>query len=333
MKVGRNPLQLYPQARRPQQITLSMVVCIPFEAGYFEDSLDVLKLSLESLINHTDLPYDLMVFDNGSCSEVVTYLNSLRTQGRIQYLILSDRNLGKLGAWNAMFQAAPGEFIGYSDYDIFFYPEWLSAHQRIFDVFPRVGMVTGRPTRSVSANRDATMRKTISLLEADTETRMERGRFISEDLLAEHAMSRGQAPEIHAAATDEIEDVRVHRRGVTAFVNAGHFQFVTKKEVVSAVLPFESYLTAGGEITRFDSAIIEQEYLLLSTENRYVRHMGNKISPEMARTAKEFGLTTPSKTFVSTRPAGGIARRLADLPPVRRLSMAAYNRIFRLYYG
>ena len=49
-----------------------------------------------------------------------------QSQGRIQYLMLSQHNLGKGGAWNMIFQAAPGEWLAYTDCDaLFFDPGWL----------------------------------------------------------------------------------------------------------------------------------------------------------------------------------------------------------------
>jgi len=41
-----------------------------------------------------------------------------RLQQEIQYLVLSDKNLGKGGAWNQIFGGAPGEIIVYSDSDV-----------------------------------------------------------------------------------------------------------------------------------------------------------------------------------------------------------------------
>ena len=38
------------------------------------------------------LPFDLMVFDNGSCPEVREFLVKEKEEGRIQYLILSEKH-------------------------------------------------------------------------------------------------------------------------------------------------------------------------------------------------------------------------------------------------
>ncbi len=54
-------------------------------------------------------------------SEVQHYLLDQQRQGAIQFLLLSERNLGKGGAWNVIFQAAPGEILAYTDCDALFY--------------------------------------------------------------------------------------------------------------------------------------------------------------------------------------------------------------------
>jgi hypothetical protein len=58
----------------------------------------VLKVCLGSIWENTDVPYDLLVFDNASCPEVCAFLSDTYRKGKIQYLVLSDKNIGKGGA-------------------------------------------------------------------------------------------------------------------------------------------------------------------------------------------------------------------------------------------
>src|SRR5512139_936818 len=100
MRIGSHPLKKTAKMDPPKDITVQMVTFIPFLSGYFEQSLDVLRTSLESLWDNTDLPFDLMIFDNGSCAEVREYLLEQQRQHKIQFLFLSDTNVGLPGAWN-----------------------------------------------------------------------------------------------------------------------------------------------------------------------------------------------------------------------------------------
>ena len=83
---------------RPSRVTLATLTHIPDQSGYYQNRFDVMRLSLESLIAHSPPGTDVLVFDNGSCEPVVDYLRSLRDAGGIDYLLLSRRNVGKIGA-------------------------------------------------------------------------------------------------------------------------------------------------------------------------------------------------------------------------------------------
>src|SRR3989304_7286531 len=98
MRLGHNPAKFVDQVHKPQRITVAVLTYVPFLSGYFATYLEVVKACLASLWEHTDLPYDLLVFDNGSCPELLDYLNEAHRPGRIQYLILSKTNRGKGGA-------------------------------------------------------------------------------------------------------------------------------------------------------------------------------------------------------------------------------------------
>ncbi|MCS7011569.1 MAG: hypothetical protein NZL98_09385, partial [Anaerolineales bacterium] len=98
-RVGHNPARFVETVAQPAAITVTVVNFIPFLAGYYEQSLDVLKAVIESLhaTREPEHPYDVMVFDNHSCVEVRTYLQQAAEEGKIQYLVLSDTNIGKIG--------------------------------------------------------------------------------------------------------------------------------------------------------------------------------------------------------------------------------------------
>ncbi len=145
MRKGQNPAKFVNQVARPQRITVAVLNYIPFLSGFYAEALDVLKVSLDSMRKDPGLPFDLLVFDNGSCAEVRDYLITEKEAGRLQYLLLSEKNMGKGGAWNMILAGSPGEIIAYSDSDILYYPGWLSRSVELLERFPKVGMVTARP--------------------------------------------------------------------------------------------------------------------------------------------------------------------------------------------
>src|SRR5258707_6704852 len=157
MRKGQNPAKFVNQVARPEQITVALLNYIPFLSGFYAETLDVLKVCLDSMRKDPGLPFDLLVFDNGSCKEVRDFLITEKEDGRIQYLTLAEKNLGKSGAWNIILAGAPGEIIAYTDSDVLFSPKWLSRSVEILETFPKVGMVTARPFRTPPEFYQATL--------------------------------------------------------------------------------------------------------------------------------------------------------------------------------
>src|SRR4030066_183050 len=174
MRKGQNPAKFVKQVTQSQRITVAVLNYIPFLSGFYAQTLEVLKTCLGSIWANTDLPYDLLVFDNGSCQEAIDFLTNAQDDGKIQYLILAGKNMGKGGAWNIMLNAAPGEIIAYTDNDAYFYPGLLSNTLQILESFPRVGMVTSRPFRTPPEF----FTHTLAWAEQTAAVTLERGQFI-----------------------------------------------------------------------------------------------------------------------------------------------------------
>ena len=126
MRKGQNPAKFVKEVARPERITVALLNYIPFLSGFYAETLDVLKACMESMRTDAGLPFDLMLFDNGSCPEVRDFLVKEKEEGQIQYLILAEKNMGKGGAWNVILAGAPGEIIAYTDSDVLFSPTWIS---------------------------------------------------------------------------------------------------------------------------------------------------------------------------------------------------------------
>jgi glycosyltransferase involved in cell wall biosynthesis len=313
VRVGQNPAKFIDHVSQPQAITVAVIVYIPFLHGYYAQSLVVLKTCLESLWENTPQPFDLLVFDNASCPEVRAYLQQIHEQDRIQYLVLSNRNVGKGGGWNLIFQGAPGEIIAYADSDVYFYPGWLEKSLQIFEKFPKAGMVTARPLRTPEVFYTATQ----AWAEQTPDASMETGSFMSWELFKEHTDSLGVSDEKARELYGNTVDQRVTYSGIQAQMGAAHFQFIASKAVLGALGAFEMDRPMG-QVRSLDKRLNDSGYLRLSTTERLCKHMGNRI--EMAGNEKNRRSTSP-------------ARRLRNLPPIRRSLLWLYDRIFRLYYS
>ena len=315
MRVGQNPAKFVEEVAQPQAVTVAVVTYIPFLGGYYAQGLEVLKECLGSIWTNTDRPYDLMVFDNASCPEVREFLLEAHRQGRIQYLVLSEKNVGKAGAWNFIFAAAPGDTVAYADYDIYFNPGWLSAQLAVLEALPNVGMVTGMPVR----NPEKFSTSTVRWAEENPEARLERGPLLPWEDFWRHVQSLGvseaEARKLHA----EGEDICLHYGGRKYYVGAGHFQFLARRSVLQEVLPVPSRRPMG-EVRLLDVAINQRGYLRLALPEWTVRHMGNTLAFQ----------ELDGKTADGDRAAG--ISRPRRWRPFRRFLMWVHKRSFDLLY-
>jgi hypothetical protein len=322
MRLGQNPAKSIEQVAQPQRITVAVVTYIPFTHGYYAQSLDILKYCLSSIWEHTELPYDLLVFDNASCPEVRAYLQEAHTQGKIQFLVLSERNIGKSGAWNFIFSAAPGEIVAYADSDIYFYPGWLSALVHILESVPNVGMVTGMPL----LNPETYFTSTRTWAEATPEASLEHGRLLPWEDYWRHAGTLGSDESKARVFYDQHESYRLTLRGEQYYLGAGHFQFVAPRAALQAALPLPSQRPMG-QVRALDETLNHLGYLRLSTPQWWVQHLGNNLEGWQPL----FG-SLPPHSAVQSPKASQQAGGFWAWKPVRTVLLRLYDHIFRILY-
>ncbi len=308
MRIGQNPAKQIFKVAQPRDLSIAVVNFIPVLSGFHERSLEVLQACLESIRDATEGPFDLMVFDNHSCQEVRDYLTGMLKQDKIQYLVLSDTNIGKIGAWNFLFGAARGKYVAYADGDILFRPGWLEEALATFKAYPKVGMVTGCPVRNppevLAATREWGRRQGV----------LQEGIFVAWEDYLRLALSLGWDEARARQRYKKDRDYLLDYRGKKVLAGAGHFQFVARREVLKETLPLPSQAPMRGE-RLLDQKIDDLGYLRLCSLKSYVVHMGNDPLGQAV-----------------TRARPRLLRRLLWLPGIRHVLLWLYNRLFRLYF-
>ena len=318
MREGQNPAKFIDSVAKPERVTVAVLTYIPFLAGYYADYLEVLKVCLGSLLTNTTPPYDLMVFDNGSGAETVLYLRSLQSEGKIQYLILSDKNLGKGGAWNIIFETCPGEILAYADSDVLFSPGWLDESIRILETYPDVGMVTGRPFRTSPEYYT----QTLAWARDAEESELNKGQFIPWETFREFDMSLGQDEKDVLEHYKSTQDIRIKYRGVEAQVGASHWQFIAWKSVLQRFTPFDMDRPMG-QVRDLDRKVNDACLLRLMTPEPFTMNMSNTLKDIPAVSAS---LRPPSRKRT-------LRERILSFAPLKWVLLFIYNRIFRWYYS
>jgi hypothetical protein len=320
-RIGMNPNRDHKTEYHPARVTLAMLTCLPEEAGYFEHRFDSMRVSLESLIANTPRPYDLLVFDNGSCPRWMDYLHGLRDAGKIQYLLLSSRNIGKLGALKIIFNAAPGEIVAYTDDDVFFLPGWLDEHLKIIDAVPNVGSVCGLYMRPLMAYG---IKSTMKFVERQ-DVKVERGMLLPREMEQHYIDHMGRTWESYQKETEGLEDIAITYNGVQAFVSAGHHQFVAPRHIILEALPKVWGGELMGKMRDLDNEVDRLGYLRFCTRTFRTRLTGNSLDAETAALAREYGIEANA---AAVRERSGLLRRIYRTRLVHGLAWWVYRRVF-----
>ncbi|WP_236342620.1 glycosyltransferase family 2 protein [Paenibacillus plantiphilus] len=113
------------------------------------NQVDYLKQCIDSINDHTDLPYEIIVVDNASEDGTDKYLQ--RLGGQIRYRIL-ERNRGFAGAVNIGMMMAKGNTILLLNNDTVVTDRWLNNMLDCINSDPTIGMV-GPVTNYISGDQ------------------------------------------------------------------------------------------------------------------------------------------------------------------------------------
>ena len=268
MRIGINPNKEIHQEPSEFLHQIIVPVYIPNEEGYFIDALKILKICLNSLLNTVHDKTYITVVNNGSCENVVNYLDELFLKKRIKELIHTD-NIGKI---NAVLKGLSGnniELVTITDADVLFLSDWQSETIKIFSKIPKAGVVGIVPQLNMYRSNcdnvifDNLFTKHIKFLSV-----------INPEGIINFYESIGWGRDYNQ---DYLKlGLGLEYKSLKCFIGAGHFVATYKKDIFEEVL---SYIggkkVAGiGEIY-IDNKALEKDYWRLTTHDNYAYHMGN----------------------------------------------------------
>jgi hypothetical protein len=339
MRLGQNPAKAKGSpAYQPTKIAIVSLTYAPTLEGYFREALEVYKVHFASLRASLDQDADLFVFDNGSCPEVVRFLQEQFEAGLIDWLHLSHYNMGKNGALNWLFGAIPNEYIVFSDPDVFFRKGWLEESLKLFANFPKAGLVSAQPVFFDFLRGQGLSTGQIREYGNGFRVEMVRPR---QDIVDEYCDGINTTDELRQQFREKEAPVAVNEQtGVRAFIVATDMQFMLRREMARDLvpLPFAGALDVRDEI-ELPRGVEKRGYWLLSTAEPLVWHMGNSLQsrdlPEIERLRATEGTGSTPAAAPASMPTGfksSLRRAVRRNPTLKRLAERAYGGLFGLLY-
>ncbi len=129
-----------------KQTPLVSIIMLTFNA------LEYTKKCINSVLEHTHLPYELILVDNGSQDGTVEYLNALKEQYEHIKVIFNKKNKGFAYGNNQGARRAKGKYLLFLNNDVLVADGWLNDLASVLIDNPYVGMV-GPITNSISGRQ------------------------------------------------------------------------------------------------------------------------------------------------------------------------------------
>jgi hypothetical protein len=343
MRLGQNPSKAKGSpAYTPARVGTASLTFVPALEGYFRQALQVIEVHLASLRESLEQDCDICVFDNGSCPQVIDFLQEQWSRGLIDWLFLSRHNLGKNGALNWIFSSMPNELIAYSDSDVFFRKGWLEQSLELLDSFERAGMVSAQPVFFDFLKGKGQTARSIQASGAHMQILSVQAR---QEVLDEYCNGINATPEQRELFRQQQLTVAMNTStGRRAVTSATDMQFMLRKEVARQVVPFP----IAGALTGIDAievplGIENAGYWILSLEEPLVWHIGNTLSGKnLPEIEKLMGSGSSHKRVASPSPnshknGGKPLKRslkllLSRSPWLKRATARLYDALFGLLY-
>lgn len=290
MRIGFNPEK--DKVKKTEDFFHQVIipVYIPNLEGYFTDSFQILKYSLESLIKTSHNKTYISIVNNGSCKIVVDYLQNMFDENKIQEII----HLTNIGYINAILKGIVGhkfDLVTAADADVLFLNNWQEETYKIFKAFPKAGAVC--PTPSSKSFNDKTFN---IFFENLFSKKMQFSKVKNPEALEAFAVSINNPnfyKDIHLK-----KYLTISSNSLKAVVGAGHFVVTYRGDILREIKEKHTKYVMGGDSDDIlDKPVIDQGFWRLATEDNYTYHMGNVKEPWMEEVFQSLTISNKNSEF------------------------------------
>ncbi len=271
MRIGFNPNKDQELINNDFFHQVIVPVYISNDNEYFEESFQIFKYCIESLLKTCHKNTFLTIINNGSSLQVENYLNELFVNKKI-HEIIQTTNIGKL---NAILKGISGhkfDLITITDSDVMFLNNWQSETYKIFSNYPKTGAVC--PTPSSRSLRTYTSNIYWDLFFSK---KLKWNKIENPNGLLKFAESIGNPNfynESQLKNTFTIDNLKTK-----AVIGAGHFVTTYRADIIENFKCSYTKFKLGGNSEQYflDFPVILKGFWRLSTFENFAYHLGNKL--------------------------------------------------------
>lgn len=275
MREGNNPIRNKKIENNDFSHRIIVPVFIPNLKGYYTDSFIIFKLCIQSILKTTNKQTAVTIINNGSCLEIIEYLNELFTANLVDEVI-NTQKVGKLNAILKGIRSSKEPYITITDADVLFKQNWLKETMDVFRLSNKVGVVGIVPQFKMYENLahnvifDNIFNKNLKF----TKVKDIQG-------LKAFYKSIGWNDDYNKDYLEYNLSIQ-NKDKVKALVGSGHFVATYKRNIFDNNLPFSNFLLGGeSESLYLDLPVSKKNLWRLTTESNFAFHMGNKLEDWM----------------------------------------------------
>ena len=213
------------------------------------NAVDYLKRTIESIKKHTRFPYKIVIVDNNSNYETISFLNSLKNDKEIE-IIFNSENFGFGFACNQGFRKGKSKYVCFLNSDIIVTDFWLNRLIEIFEKKINTGMV-GPKTNYVSLSIQKSL-----------------------DFQYQHNVFNNDDNYIQNFAKEKFEKYQYNSDETIELIG---FCLLTKREILNSIGEFDERFRPGNfEDNDLSLRFIERGYKLYVAKGVFIYHFGGE---------------------------------------------------------
>jgi len=267
MRIGYHPHKDQKQEDTKYLHQVIIPVFIPNEEGYFKDAFIIFQNCLQSLLKTAHEKTFITIVNNGCCNKVVTYLNILFEGSKIHELIHTS-NIGKL---NAILKGLAGNNIGLvtiSDADVLFKPHWQQETCKVFNAFPKAGVVGLIPQFKLFESNCGNI-----FFDTFFSKKVKFANVENKNDLVQFYESIGWDKNYNPHYLEK--NLKIIDEQAVAIIGAGHVVATYKKELFETIKTYIGFKMGGNSESYLDKAPLYKGMWRLTTNGNFAYHMGN----------------------------------------------------------